>query len=233
MCLSPDLSEHILKQGICVPSRVALQRSRLELDLASMIYGKRYVLNTACKFFLHLRADSSPQGGRDYFIAEYDLVKFYDCPSHALSLKSAETKTPVLDMIGDGRMSVVTRLLPLSIIGSRAASAVHKAHQLLRSLSLDCEDVLTTLGRTVTLLFDMGAESGLWTLNALHEGDMADGGDSDADGALGLARKFPRALPLADADHALHHAAQLSQAQFEPGFFLSSPSLYAFALDVR
>ena len=166
LCLSPALLDHLNRQGIECPSRWTLQRSRIELDLASMIYSKRYVLNSSRMWRLHLRADSSPQGGRDYFVCEYDLVQFqtddvgcwraHSTNQPAPSL--AETSVP--ELLQGGRIKLVTRLLPLSIIGCRAASAVHKGRHLLKALTLDSEDLRTSVGRTMTMLFDFGAEAG-------------------------------------------------------------------------
>ena len=48
------------------------------------------------------------------------------------------------------------------------------------------------------MLFDFGAEAGLWTLQAVS------GSEEDA-----LGRMFAKALPVADVDHGLHHAIGL------------------------
>ena len=75
--LEPE--SHILNGKISsflqVPSRMTLLSSRLELDLATMVFCHRFILNSQSQWYIHLRADSFPQGGRDYFICEYDYVK--------------------------------------------------------------------------------------------------------------------------------------------------------------
>ena len=155
-------------QGLPCPSRQALQRSRIEMDLASMIYSKRFILNCDQTWWIHLRADSSPQGGRDFFISEFDLCKF----DASLSCDPFSwTETNVTKLLETGKMKLVTRLLPLSIIGCRAASAVHKGRQLLRALSLDSQDLRVSIGRTMTMMFDFGAEAGqgCWGRCHCHE----------------------------------------------------------------
>eukprot|EP00438_Fugacium_kawagutii_P030653 Skav221859 [mRNA] locus=scaffold1175:374498:380999:- [translate_table: standard] len=76
VCLPPQLVEHLMRKGLQCPSRQCLQRSRVELDCATMIYSKRFILNMEGSWWIHLRADSSPQGGRDYFVSEFDWCKF-------------------------------------------------------------------------------------------------------------------------------------------------------------
>ena len=163
MCLAPTLANHMLQQGLPHPSRVTLQRSQIELDLATMIYSRRCILNCAENWFLHLRADSSPQGGRDYFVCEIDILKVgNDSSSSASPSTCVANPTPasVFELLQSGHMTLTTRLLPLSIIGCRAGSACHKAKQLLRALSLDSESLDTSIARTMTMMFDYGAESG-------------------------------------------------------------------------
>ena len=48
-----------------------------------------------------------------------------------------------------------------------------------------------TIDRTMSILVDLGAEAGLWTLH-------------DPEDKSGLARLFGRAPPVADCDHGLH-----------------------------
>lgn len=162
LCLPVHLLQHLSRQGLQCPSRQALQRSRIELDLASMIYSRRYVLNSTSTWWMHLRADSSPQGGRDFFIAEYDLCKFEAVEANLLGV-------PVPTLLETGRMKLVTRLLPLSVIGCRAASAVHKGRNLLKSLALDSEDLRVRISRTMTMMFDFGAEAGLQPTTAMQQ----------------------------------------------------------------
>ena len=202
MSLAPDLAAHLLRQPIPVPSRWALNRARLELDFATMIFCRKHILNVHTPWFAHVRADASPQGGRDYLVCELDYCSFPpECPN--------EHVTKLLEKGGQIR----SRLLPLAIVGAKAASAAHKGKLLLSVLALESASLSETLNRTMSLLFDYGAEAGIWKLSAAHflgESQAA----ASASGALvlvgdlhaELARVFPRALPLPDADHSLHHA---------------------------
>ena len=160
LCLPRELVEHLTRQGLQRPSRQALQRSRIEMDLASMIYSKRYILNASGSFWLHLRADSSPQGGRDFFVSEFDLVKFQCSRDGSDGSGDVQRGDHITQLLSSGQMKLTTRLLPLAIVGSRAGSAVHKGRLLLRSLQLDSEDVRVSIGRTMTMMFDFGAEAG-------------------------------------------------------------------------
>ena len=158
LCLPPELVEHLTRHGLQCPSRQALQRSRIEMDLASMIYSKRFVLNASHSFWLHLRVDSSPQGGRDFFVSEFDLVKFQCSPG---DFETGSTGSDhITQLLSSGKMKLTTRLLPLAIVGARAGSSVHKGRLLLRSLQLDSEDLRVSIGRTMTMMFDFGAEAG-------------------------------------------------------------------------
>ena len=129
------------------------------MDLATMIFSRRFILNSQNEWFIHLRADSSPQGGRDYFICEFDWCQFRALPSTSRGLDHDDC-SHVSKLLESGGMALSTRVLPLSIIGSRAASAVHKGRQLLRALALDSEALQVSVARTMSLMFDFGAESG-------------------------------------------------------------------------
>ena len=207
------LCAHLLQcSELQCPSPMTLSRSRIELDLASMIFCKRHILNVAGNWSLRVRADSSPQGGRDFFCIEADVCTF--CPDRPFHTAA---NRPVAELLGEGRFGIKTRLLPLQIIGCRAASAVHKAQHLIKSLALESEDLQTTLNRTATLMFDFGAEAGIWSMPAsaasAAEASATAAAAAAASEALALTsattmehRLFPNALPVADCDHALHHA---------------------------
>ena len=155
LCLAPQLVQHLFKQGLHVPSAKTLQRSRLELDMATMMYSRNFILSAQTEWFIHLRADSSPQGGRDYFVCEFDWCPIKTINGHASTASSDDEPEHVLDIL-----SVKTRILPLSIIGSRAGSSVHKGQQLLKSLSMDSDSLPCSIARCMSLMFDFGAESG-------------------------------------------------------------------------
>ena len=95
-----------------------------------MVYS-RCLLDLAAPWYVHLRADSSPQGGRAWSVVEMDLNE------------------------GKGG-KICNRLLPLSILSQRAGSAVHRGQQMLQVLDLERGSLQTTLDRTFSLLSDFG-----------------------------------------------------------------------------
>lgn len=62
------------RQELNVPARTTLYRFRMLVDLASMIYSQRFVFAPQKRWTIHLRADSSPQWGKDYFVVEVDHI---------------------------------------------------------------------------------------------------------------------------------------------------------------
>ena len=54
------------------------------------------------------------------------------------------------------------RILPLQLVGARAASAEHNSFRLTLALSADTADTFVTLSRTSSIAFDMGTESKLF-----------------------------------------------------------------------
>ena len=167
--------------------------------MACCIYARDYILSnrSESRWFIHLRADSSPKAGRDFFVSEYDYCQLGVNAPYVSSLNMQQ-------LLGEGRFAITTRILPLGVVGSRAASAAHKGQLLLRALSQESADLKLTVSRTVTMLFDFGAEAGIWSLPDTIS--TADGGDGQP---LNLTRMFPLTLPLADADHSLHHVPWL------------------------
>ena len=183
------------KGTLQTPSAMTLSRSRVELDLASMVYCRRFILTAKKDWFLHVRADASPQGGRDFFMIEADVCEM----SPTLPFRAND---PIHKLLGDGRFKIRTRLMPVQIIGCRAASAVHKAKLLLKSLALESDDLQLSLERTASLIFDYGAESGIWSMPSMPDAPGFATGDSSGH------HLFPNALPIGDCDHALHHVSQ-------------------------
>ena len=187
MLARPMLAQHLMQQELQMPSRWVLIRARSELDYAAMIYSRRCILNPeSADWYVHLRADSSPQGGRDWFVVELDYC-------HGLASKSTAERHSLLHMLEQGG-SIVSRILPLTILGKKAGTTVHKAQRLIHALTLESGDIQETLDRTMSYLSDFGAESGLYTM------PNPNGPATDDAGFL-----MKRALPIADADHALHH----------------------------
>ena len=70
-------------------------------------------------------------------------------------------------VMADMRHHVCRRILPLQLVGGRAASAAHKALRLMMSIGADAEDVDCALARCYSLAFDMGTERTLFTAPAL------------------------------------------------------------------
>ncbi|CAE7199173.1 unnamed protein product [Symbiodinium sp. KB8] len=200
MCLDPDLADHLLQQEIRAPSRWVLSRCRLEFDFASMIFARKFLFHPDLQWFIHLRADASPKGGRDFLVSEVDYCQL-----------PAESPQHICRLLENGRIQI--RLLPLTTIGAKAASSVHKGFQLLKVLSMESADLRLSISRTMTMLFDFGAESGIWKLSSAIFRPTVDGQPLNAEPEPAqpqqaqppLERLFHRALPLADCDHALHH----------------------------
>ena len=190
LCLHPSMASHLLdgeqQRPLPNPSRATLNRSKIELDMASMVFCRRFLLTCNSDWWLHLRADASPQGGRDYFVVETDVFSL--SPEQPFN---PAANHPISKALAEGRVQVRTRLLPLQILGCRASSSVHKAKALITSLRLESADLEVSLSRTATLMFDFGAEAGIWSMPSQGLPDQ---------------RLFNRSLPIADADHGLHHA---------------------------
>ena len=182
-----DLAAHLLTTPLRAPTKSTLWRARTELDLASMVYARRFLLNSSRTWHLHLRADASPQAGRDYLVTEADICSFGGGSHPYAPSENAHVKQLLLSQ---GSMDIRCRLLPVSIVGARCASACHKGHLMLKSLALECENLQEATKRVSTLMFDYGAEAGIWSL--------PDPADSSS-------RLFANALPIADCDHAIHH----------------------------
>ena len=189
------------------------------MDLATCIFAQKTILTTQSLWSIHLRADSSPQGGRDFFLSEHDVVQMQGSLSHK----------HIRVLFKEGQLCIKNRLLPASILGQRASSAVHKAQQLLHSLSMESENLAFSVGRTFSLLTDFGAEGGMFNMprSSLDAVVQEKGGsvaaapvvmDLDCEGqivgaSLGLppldsafSRLFCKAMPIADCDHSIHHA---------------------------
>lgn len=173
------------------------------------MYAQRNILTQSLTWAIHLRADASPQGGRDFFVAEYDWC--------FMTRDIGASQEHVESLLKTEGMLISKRILPLSILGQRASSAVHKAQQLLKVLAMESESLQFTIGRTFTLLTDFGAESGMFNLPAEMSNPDGSAGtgqiqdvdydDCGAPSALDstLQRLFSKAMPIADCDHSLHH----------------------------
>ena len=227
--LNSTLREHLLLQlgQWRVPSEPTIYRHRLLLDVCTMLYSRRMIFNTQTRWTCHIRSDSSPQFGKDYFVTEIDHV----------DLEPVNDSTTLRDM----RALIKRRILPLQLVGSRASSAEHKSFRLTMALSADTADTFVTLGRTSSIAFDMGTESKLFVAPEVGQVIPAAAQqqlsmyqperetfqpldlvlptsvphETDADSNMeAVSRMCPRALPLGDADHALHHVMLELKAAF-------------------
>ena len=241
--LSQTLDSHLQSQLAQwkIPSEPTIYRHRLLLDACTMLFSRQVIFNTQDLWACHIRADSSPQFGKDYFVTEIDHVDLG-------GIGEATT-------LGDMKGLIQRRILPLQLVGSRASSAEHKSFRLTLALSADTADTFITLGRTSSIAFDMGTESKLFvapevgriipqgsssTLAAQHQlcipgGERqtyqpidlvlptsvpSQGGEVES--LESISRMCPKALPLGDADHALHHTmSELNGAFAEWDWFHS------------
>ena len=64
----------IYSKDLRAPSDTTLYRNRIMVDLASMVYAQRFVFNRDRRWALHIRADSSPQFGKDYLVIMCDYI---------------------------------------------------------------------------------------------------------------------------------------------------------------
>ena len=72
--LSDALCDHLLKQQLRTPSHATVNRHQLLVDLSCMVWARRRLFNPDELWVLHLRADSSPQFGKDYLVIMVDVV---------------------------------------------------------------------------------------------------------------------------------------------------------------
>jgi hypothetical protein len=182
LALQPALAEHMAKQGITIPKKSVLYRFRVTADLCTMLFSRQYWMALKYDWRCHLRLDSSPQYGRDYLMAELDLVYTKDVTCWA---NLSEQK-------------LVTRLLVGQTLGARSTSLAHKTRKILHMLSLESERLTGTLSRCCSILSDWGVEAGIWKVPAKVLAEFRE--ESNYDTLFGLALFIP------DGDHALHHA---------------------------
>lgn len=194
LVLSSELSEHSCSQDLTAPSKNTVLRSRISVDLASMIHCRDHLLPEHGGFVAHLRIDASPQFCREYFVIELDVLLHSDFDINKSLFETAQ--------------SCKVRLLPLQQLGTKAASTMHKLHCLTSALRLESASLPTTCANIYSILTDMGVEKSLWVAPQVVSQDS---GDSDQEPELTYV--FARHLPLADTDHALHHVAWIEKQQ--------------------
>ena len=174
-----------LRKDLRLPARRTIQDFAVTADFCSMLWCRKHLMNSTCSWRIHIRIDSSPQYARDYCITEIDYIDLSKFVNTTLGI-SFDNALACL--------RIVPRLSPLQVLGSKATTTLHKFKALQRQLSLESWSAEHTCRMTATIVCDMGAESGLWRLPDLSSGS-------------GLA--FPHHLPMADADHAMHHVPEL------------------------
>jgi hypothetical protein len=175
------------------PGKSTLYEYRITLDLCSMLFARTRWFSEGILTALHIRLDSSPQFGRDYLLAECDIVFILD----ALDLMSLA-------------LAVFCRLLVAQCVGARASNAAVKASKLLHMLALESEKLMVSVLRVHSVLCDFGTECAIWTAPSFKEGGQADDDDSQEMQYRAIETLFPNSLPIPDHDHCLHHARYLS-----------------------
>lgn len=142
LILKPAAADFIKRQRAQhpTPHKTTLNTWRVDVDLACMVHSRNHVLVKQRVAGLHLRVDSSPQGGRDFVIIEIDVA------GHEM------TSWPT---------SVYTRVLPPQCVGSRAGSAAAKLDRLRFTASLECSDLDMFYSSCRTILTDLGAQSNI------------------------------------------------------------------------
>ena len=159
-----------IKQGSTrVPHKTQLSRARIKLDMLLMLIRQDMLASSG--EFLFLSADASPIGGKEYFLVIEDKVRRKD----AASLVGADLGA--LQAFSFNK-SLETSSLPVTILGSGAASAASKAECLAHVCLLDTAqngDPLLTKRYAcsiVCLCTDFGAEGHLTAMPAVDLRDL-------------------------------------------------------------
>lgn len=149
LLLSAELVAHILQQKPAFPKKNAIYDYRVTLDLATMLFARGYYFSLCEEWWVHIRLDSSPQFGRDYFMGEVDVIYPKDVKNFA-SLEKGKLVT-----------ELVTRMLPGQCLGARATGLAVKTRKLLHMLALESQHLAGTLSRCCSYLSDFGVEHGI------------------------------------------------------------------------
>ena len=124
LVLSETIYGHMIAQSTRLPhvQPSLLYDVRITFDMATMLWAREHIfskrVDSLKPWVLHLRADSSPQYGRDFMISQCDIIQ-YGRDIHTTSIQK--------------------RLLPIQCIGSKAAGASQKLSKLVNSLALESE----------------------------------------------------------------------------------------------
>lgn len=123
LALSDELSAHLAESFnvMRLPGSSILYDSRISMDLACMLFARERIFSKKVPpWVIHLRADSSPQFGRDYLVIQADIV------TYGINFEST---------------NIVKRLMPIQCVGSKASGAHQKLEKLVHSLALESEHV--------------------------------------------------------------------------------------------
>ncbi|OLP99017.1 hypothetical protein AK812_SmicGene18471 [Symbiodinium microadriaticum] len=156
MALDPALAAHLLSQGLRVPAAATVYRHRLLLDLVAMVFSRRYFFRI-CRspsdpesgpphWALHLRADSSPQYGKDYYVVECDHIRV-DLISESF-------------LFSDMKQDITRRVLPLQLIGERAAGT-EQSYSLAFDMGVESNLLAAPQGQAVDMIFPYSVPSKL------------------------------------------------------------------------
>ncbi len=108
--------------GMRLPSSALLYDARISTDMCTMLFAREVLFSQDADrkqpWIVHIRADSSPQFGRDFLISQLDYVQF---------------GTSCKDTV------ITKRLLPIQCIGSRSAGSHQKLEKMLFALTLESE----------------------------------------------------------------------------------------------
>ena len=124
LSLAEPLHAHLFDaiSSLRLPSASLLYDARITLDLATMLYARETIFSESADvsqpWSLHIRADSSPQFGRDFLVCQADVVH--------VGTKATDA-------------TICKRLLQIHCVGSRAASANQKLEKLVHALKLESE----------------------------------------------------------------------------------------------
>jgi hypothetical protein len=183
--VQPELKDHILLQGLQLPSRSVIYRYTVDLEFCSILWARDFFWVPDMDWVLHFRTDSSPQFARNYLVAECDRVTMTD-------ISPGSYEAVFVDI------EIVPRLMPLQILGKRATDTNFKYASSSRMFALESHDPNLLKERTRTTLFDFGVEFQLSILETTAG-----------------CRVFPSSLPLCDMDHGLHHVTMVIFSTFD------------------
>jgi len=228
LIMHPSLQASVIAPP--VPSQSVMCRDAVDMDIACMLYAREYVFNvhdvalpprterllTVGDLNGHLRADSSPQFGKDLFVIELDL--------HRVPAGDGGSSAGLAVSFWQS-VAIQKRLLVLQQIGVRAGRFHHKLKKLLHSMSLEAGGNAAQLDYVrraiASILFDCGIESKFAIAPMVGASKVQKLGASDDDchndliDVTATAAAYPNALPIPDHDHGMHHTMEEVRGYFD------------------